>query len=57
MLEDGDDTEAVRTLASEYKALVIASLQRRDAWQVIETVNRVTDAVQPGRPRRLRART
>ncbi|HYI55964.1 MAG TPA: endopeptidase La [Microlunatus sp.] len=44
VIEDGDDTEAVRTLAGEYKALVIASLQRRDAWQVIETVNRVTDA-------------
>jgi ATP-dependent Lon protease len=43
VLEDADDSEAVRTLASDYKALVIASLQRRDAWQVIETVNRVTD--------------
>ncbi len=43
LLENGDDTDAVRTLASEYKQLVIASLQRRDAWQVIETVNRVTD--------------
>ncbi|HEY5788439.1 MAG TPA: endopeptidase La [Microlunatus sp.] len=44
VIEDGDDSEAVRTLAGEYKALVIASLQRRDAWQVIETVNRVSDA-------------
>ena len=44
VIEDGDDSETVRTLAGEYKALVIASLQRRDAWQVIETVNRVTDA-------------
>ena len=44
VIEDGNDSEAVRTLAGEYKALVIASLQRRDAWQVIETVNRVTDA-------------
>ncbi len=42
--EDADESETVRTLAAEYKALVIASLQRRDAWQVIETVNRVTDA-------------
>ncbi|MDN5764055.1 MAG: endopeptidase La, partial [Microlunatus sp.] len=38
-----ETSDAVRALASEYKALVIASLQRRDAWQVIETVNRVTD--------------
>lgn len=43
VIEDADDSEAVRTLASDYKALVIASLQRRDAWQVIETVNRVSD--------------
>jgi ATP-dependent Lon protease len=44
VLEDGAESDAVRTLAAEYKSLVIASLQRRDAWQVIETVNRVTDA-------------
>ncbi len=37
------DDEQVRKLASEYKALVIATLQRRDAWQVIDTVNKVTD--------------
>ena len=37
------DTEEVRALAAEYKALVIATLQRRDAWQVIDTVNKVTD--------------
>ena len=43
IVEDGSETDAVATLASEYKSLVIASLQRRDAWQVIETVNRVTD--------------
>ena len=43
VLEDADHSDAVRTLANDYKALVIASLQRRDAWQVIETVNRVTD--------------
>ena len=33
----------MRALAAEYKALVIATLQRRDAWQVIDTVNKVTD--------------
>src|ERR671912_722921 len=37
------DSDEVRALASEYKALVIATLQRRDAWQVIDTVNQVTD--------------
>ena len=40
---DGSDSEEVRKLAAEYKALVIATLQRRDAWQVIDTVNKVTD--------------
>src|SRR5215204_3715271 len=37
------DTDEVRKLASDYKALVIATLQRRDAWQVIDTVNKVMD--------------
>jgi ATP-dependent Lon protease len=41
--ETDQDTEEIRKLASEYKGLVIATLQRRDAWQVIDTVNRVTD--------------
>ncbi|MDF3042696.1 MAG: lon, partial [Thermomicrobiales bacterium] len=39
----GEDTDEVRKLGSDYKALVIATLQRRDAWQVIDTVNKVTD--------------
>ncbi len=37
------ETEEVRDLAAEYRSLVVATLQRRDAWQVIDTVNRVTD--------------
>ncbi|MFC7624119.1 endopeptidase La [Microlunatus sp. GCM10028923] len=41
--EEDTDTEEIRTLASDYRSLVVASLQRRDAWQVIDTVNRVTD--------------
>jgi ATP-dependent Lon protease len=41
--EAADETDEIRTLAAEYKGLVIATLQRRDAWQVIDTVNRVTD--------------
>ena len=41
--DSGNDTDEVRDLAAEYKALVIATLQRRDAWQVIDTVNRVND--------------
>jgi ATP-dependent Lon protease len=37
------DSDEVRALAGEYKALVIATLQRREAWQVIDQVNQVTD--------------
>jgi len=42
-LPDGTPTEHARELAVEYKALVIAVLQHRDAWQVINTVERMTD--------------
>ena len=42
-----DDPEHVsdhaRELAEEYKRLVVAVLQRREAWQVIDSVNRMTD--------------
>ena len=37
------ETDEIRALAEEYKHLLIATLQRRDAWQVIDTVNKVTD--------------
>jgi ATP-dependent Lon protease len=36
-------TDAVRELATEYKGVVVAILQRRNAWQVIDTVQRITD--------------
>src|SRR3712207_5477197 len=42
-LDPAVETEEIRELAAEYKRLVIATLQRRDAWQVIDTVNKVTD--------------
>ncbi|HEX5561693.1 MAG TPA: endopeptidase La [Nocardioidaceae bacterium] len=35
--------EHVRELAEEYKRLVVAVLQRREAWQVIDSVNQMTD--------------
>src|SRR4051794_17844539 len=43
LIEEGHDSDEVRKLAAEYKSLVIATLQRRDAWQIIETVNKVND--------------
>jgi len=36
-------TEHARELAEEYKRLVVAVLQRREAWQVIDSVNQMTD--------------
>lgn len=40
---DDSATETTKSLAAEYKSLVIATLQQRDAWQVINTVERMTD--------------
>ncbi|MEO9140027.1 MAG: endopeptidase La [Jatrophihabitans sp.] len=36
-------TEHLRGLATEYKAVVVAILQRRNAWQVIDSVQRIAD--------------
>ncbi len=45
-LDEGPTTEHVRELAEEYKNVVIAILQRRNAWQVIDSVQRVSDPSQ-----------
>ena len=45
-LDDQPVTESVSALATEYKQVTIATLQRRDAWQVIDQVNRITDPSQ-----------
>ena len=42
-VDEGPLTDHVRELAEEYKRVVIAILQRRNAWQVIDTVQRVSD--------------
>jgi ATP-dependent Lon protease len=36
-------TERARELAAEYKKLVVAVLQKREAWQIIDTVNAIED--------------
>ncbi len=38
--EPGDET---RTLAGEYKKLLLAMLQRREAWELVDVVNKLTD--------------
>jgi ATP-dependent Lon protease len=43
-VDEGPVTERVRELAEEYKRVVIAILQRRNAWQVVDNVQRVSDA-------------
>ncbi|KUI27493.1 Lon protease [Mycobacterium sp. IS-1496] len=36
-------TDRTRELAAEYKKLLLAMLQRREAWQIIDFVNQLTD--------------
>ena len=43
LIENAAPSDRAVELAAEYKALVIATLQRRNAWQIIDTVEQVTD--------------
>ncbi|GAA2791320.1 endopeptidase La [Mycolicibacterium pallens] len=40
---EGEITEATKALAAEYKKLLLALLQRREAWQLVDAVNQLTD--------------
>lgn len=40
---DADTTDEIKALAAEYKKLLLAMLQRREAWQIIDYVNSLTD--------------
>ncbi|MCV7259078.1 endopeptidase La [Mycobacterium shimoidei] len=40
---DPEPTDETRTLAAEYKKLLLAMLQRREAWELVDVVNRLTD--------------
>ena len=40
---DVEATDEVKALAAEYKKLLLAMLQRREAWQIVDVVNRLTD--------------
>lgn len=40
---DAESTEETRALAAEYKKLLLAMLQRREAWQIVDVVNKITD--------------
>ncbi|MUL85494.1 MULTISPECIES: endopeptidase La [unclassified Mycolicibacterium] len=40
---DSTTTESTKALAAEYKKLLLAMLQRREAWQIVDVVNKITD--------------
>src|SRR3954468_13752507 len=42
-VEAGPVGDHARELAAEYKQVVVAILQRRNAWQVVDSVQRITD--------------
>ena len=43
LVEESDITDRTRELATQYKAVVISILQQRDAWQVVDNVQRMND--------------
>jgi ATP-dependent Lon protease len=42
-VEETEPTPRARELADEYRKVVVAILQRRNAWQVIDSVQKITD--------------
>jgi ATP-dependent Lon protease len=42
-LSDPEPDDETRTLAGEYKKLLLAMLQRREAWELVDVVNKLTD--------------
>ncbi|MGE2716902.1 endopeptidase La [Mycolicibacterium litorale] len=42
-VSEPETTDETRALAAEYKKLLLAMLQRREAWQIIDFVNQLTD--------------
>ncbi|MDT5099279.1 MAG: ATP-dependent Lon protease [Mycobacterium sp.] len=45
-VEEPQPSDDTRALAAEYKKLLLAMLQRREAWQIIDFVNKLTDPSQ-----------
>jgi ATP-dependent Lon protease len=40
---DAEPSDETRALAAEYKKLLLAMLQRREAWELVDVVNKLTD--------------
>jgi ATP-dependent Lon protease len=38
-----EPTDETKALAAEYKKLLLAMLQRREAWQIVDVVNKISD--------------
>ncbi|MCV7214024.1 endopeptidase La [Mycobacterium crocinum] len=45
-VDDVEPTDETKALAAEYKKLLLAMLQRREAWQIVDVVNKITDPSQ-----------
>jgi ATP-dependent Lon protease len=43
VVEQATPDNGAKELAAEYKKLVVSVLQRREAWQIVDAVNRLTD--------------
>ncbi|MDX1872393.1 endopeptidase La [Mycolicibacterium sp. 120266] len=43
---EAEASEEAKALAAEYKKLLLAMLQRREAWQIVDVVNKITDPSQ-----------
>ncbi len=43
LVSNPEVTEDIQHLAGEYQALVVAVLERRNAWQIIDSVKQITD--------------
>ena len=42
-VDEAQPTDETRALAAEYKKLLLVTLQRREAWQIVDVVNQLTD--------------
>ena len=42
-IPDVQVTDEIKALAADYKKLLLAMLQRREAWQIVDHVNSLTD--------------
>jgi ATP-dependent Lon protease len=40
---EAETTDEIKALTAEYKKLLLAMLQRREAWEIVDYVNRLTD--------------